>query len=85
MTYKEILKELEEVNLKEKFISEFESFISPELLSMLQMADKLNSTGSLIRILIKKWKNESSEWLYWQKVLFYFMTPKFARNENQLP
>lgn len=84
MTYEEILKELEEVNLKEKFTSEFESFIDAKLLSMIKETDKIHSVGSLIRLLMNKWENESKQWLYWQKVLVYFMTPEFARKEVEL-
>jgi hypothetical protein len=85
MNYDEILKELQEVNLKDKFISEFEDYVNPELLDMIKKNNKIKSTASLIRTLLKKWENESEEWLYWQKVLFYFMTPRFARDKNNLP
>ena len=84
MRYEEILKELEEVNLKEKFTSVYEGFVSDSFLERLRNTDKIHSTGSLIRSLLIFFENESEEWLYWQKVLFYFLTPKFARKENQL-
>jgi hypothetical protein len=85
MRYNEILSELQEVNLKEKFISKFEDYVNLELLDMIKKTDKIKSTASLIRTLLKKWENESEEWLYWQKALFYFMTPRFARDKNNLP
>ncbi len=85
MTYKDILKELKEVGLKEKFTSSYEGFVSKEFLDKLRNTDKIHSTGSLIRSLMMFYINESKEWIYWQKILFYFMTPKFARKENQLP
>lgn len=85
MTYQEILKELKEVDLKEKFTSSYEGFVSNEFLEKLRNTDKIHSTGSLIRSLMIFYVNESKEWIYWQKVLFYFMTPKFARKQNQLP
>jgi len=79
MTYKQILKELNEVDLKKEFTSEFESFISAELLSMIKQSDKIHSVGSLIRMLLKKYEIESDIWLRWQKVLFYFMMPNFEK------
>ena len=85
MTYNEILNELQEVNLKDKFISEYENYANPKLLVMLKETDQIHSTGRLIRMLLKKWENESEKWLYWQKVLIYFMTPTFARDKNNLP
>lgn len=85
MTYNEILNELQEVNLKDKFVSEYENFESPTLLIMLKETDKISSTANLIRSLMKKWEIETENWIYWQKVMFYFMTPVFARKENQLP
>jgi hypothetical protein len=85
MTYEIILQELEEVNLKEKFTSEFESFVTESLLLKFKESDRIHSTGSLLRLLLKKWENDSEQWLYWQQVLLYFMRPKFARNQNQLP
>lgn len=85
MTYEEILKELDEVNLKEKFTSEFESFISEKLLSMFKESNKIHSTGSLLRSLIHYYEYKSEKWQYWVDVLHYFMTPEFARKENQLP
>ena len=85
MTYQDILKELEEVDLKEKFTSSYEEFVSNEFLEKLNTTDKIHSTGSLIRSLMIFYVNESKDWIYWQKVLFYFMTPVFARKENQLP
>lgn len=81
MTYKEVLKELDEVNLKEKFTSEYEGFISDVLLVKVKETDKIHSAGSLIRSLLIFYINESEEWIYWQKVLVYFMTPKLARKE----
>jgi len=84
MTYKQILKELNEIGLKKEFTSEFENYISPELLKMFKDTDKINSTANLIRLLLKKYEIESKKWLEWQKVLIFFMTPKFARNINQL-
>ena len=84
MRYEEILKELEEVNLKEKFTSVYEGFVSDSFLERLRNTDKIHSTGSLIRSLLIFFENESEDWIYWQKILVYFMTPKFARKENQL-
>jgi len=84
MTYKEVLKELDEVNLKEKFTSEYEGFISDVLLHKVKETNKIASVGSLIRSLMIFYVNESKEWLFWQKALVYFMTPKFARNKKQL-
>jgi len=85
MTYLEILKELEEVNLKEKFTSEFENYINESLFVMIKETDKIKSTASLIRMLLKKWENESEDWLFWKKAMFYFMTPIFVRDKNNLP
>ena len=84
MSYEEILKELEEVNLKDKFTSVYEGFVSDSFLERLRNTDKIHSTESPIRSLLIFFENESEEWLYWQKVLFYFMTPVFERKENQL-
>lgn len=84
MTYKQILKELNEVGLKKEFTSEFENYISTELLQMFKDTDKIKSTAGLIRLLLKKYEIESEKWLEWHKVLIFFMTPKFARNINQL-
>jgi hypothetical protein len=84
MSYEEILKELEEVNLKDKFTSVYEGFVSDSFLERLRNTDKIHSTGSLIRSLLIFFENESEDWIYWQKILVYFMTPKFARKENQL-
>ena len=79
MNYNQIISELADVDLKDKFVLEFESFASPELLVKMSTTDKIKSTASVIRFLMGKWDNESEQWLYWQKVLFYFITPKFAR------
>lgn len=81
MTYEEILKELEEVDLKEKFASSYEGFINKDLLERLKSTDKIYSTGSMIRSLMIFYINESEDWIYWQKILIYFMTPKFTRKE----
>lgn len=85
MTYNEILIELQEVNLKDRFVSEYENFESSSFLKRLKETDKISSTANLIRSLMKKWEIETENWIYWQKVMFYFMTPVFARKENQLP
>lgn len=85
MKYQEILKELEEVGLKEKFASSYEEFVSDEFLVKLRNTDKIHSTGSIIRSLMIFYVNESEEWIYWQKVLVYFMAPEFTRKEIKLP
>ncbi len=85
MTYNEILNELQEVNLKDKFVEEYEEYAGEKLLILLKESDKIKSTAGMVRSLIKKYENESTAWLYWQKVMFYFMTPVFARKEEQLP
>jgi len=82
MSYEEILKELDKVNLKDKFILKFEACINTDLLEMIRQTDKINSTGSLIRSLMIFLENESEEWVHWQKVLIYFMTPDFAKIKN---
>lgn len=82
MRYQGILKELEEVNLKEKFTCSYERFVSDEFLEKLRSTDKIHSAGSLIRSLMIFYVNESKEWIYWQKILFYFMTPLFQRKIN---
>ncbi len=82
MTYDEIVSELEEIGLKSEFVKEFEQSVSKKLLSMFKETDKINSVGNLIRSLMKQYENESERWLFWQKVLFYFITPKFARVKN---
>lgn len=85
MTYEEILKELEEVNLKEKFTYDFEKNVSKGLLKKLKETDKINSTGSLIRHLIHCFEFKSENWEYWRDVLHYFMTPDFVKDKNKLP
>ena len=82
MTYNQVLSDLKKVGLKAKFISEFEKHESQLLIKMFKETDKIHSTGALVRILMKHYENESEIWLYWQKVLFYFMTPQFARIKN---
>lgn len=82
MTYEEVLTELQEVDLKEKFASLYEGYTSESLLKMMKGTDRLHSTAGMIRGLMKYMTNESEEWLYWQKVLFYFMTPIFARKRD---
>jgi len=85
MTYEEIILELTSVNLDKEFTDEFENYISSELLLLLKNTDKINSTGSLIRLLLKKWKPETEQWIYWHQVLFYFMNPDFAKTKEMLP
>jgi len=82
MTYNEILKELNDVDLKERFTSEFEKHIGVSLLKAVKKTDKLKSVGSMVKYLMTKYEQESEEWLFWQKVMFYFMTPSFARIKN---
>ena len=82
MRYSEILNELDEVNLKDKFTSIYETNTSETILKMVKETNKLGGTGTLIRFLMDFLENESEEWLYWQKVLFYFITPKFSRRRN---
>ncbi len=85
MKYEEILQELEEVGLNEKFTSDFENNASKGLLKKLKETNKINSTGSLIRHLIHCFEFKSENWEYWQKVLIYFMTPDFVKDKNKLP
>lgn len=85
MTYEEIISELKSVNLDQEFTDEFESYISLELLDLLKNTDKINSVGSLIRLLLKKWSPETEKWIYWHKILFYFMNPDFAKTKEMLP
>lgn len=81
-SYDEVLIELDSVGVKSKFIIEFEICQSEEFLKMLKETNKISSPGSLIRSLIKKFEAESINWLFWQKVLIYFMTPDFCRVKN---
>ena len=85
MSYEEILKELEEVNLKEKFTSDFEKLASNGYLKLVKKSNKINSTGSLLRSLISFYEYKSEKWNYWQQVLIYFMNPIFARKLETLP
>lgn len=85
MNYNEILKELDAVNLKNKFTADFEQIISKNFLKRIKKTNKIHSTGSLLRELISNLENNSKKWDYWVLVLNYFMTPVFARDLNKLP
>lgn len=85
MTYTQILDELEEVGLREKFQTLFESLIRPTLLDKVKETDKLYSVTSVLRTMIEHLEDGSEECLYWLQVLYYFWTPKFAREHAQLP
>ena len=85
MTYKEILKELSEVNLENEFAYEFEKSITDSLLFKIKNTNKIYSTASLIRALLTKYNVDSEKWIYWQKVLLYFMAPYFVKDKNNLP
>ena len=82
MKYSEILKELDAVNLKNKFTAVYELNEEKRHLKDVKKTNKLNSTATMISCLMGFLENESEEWIYWQKVLFYFITPKFARKIN---
>lgn len=84
MTYNQILLELKQIGIDKAFKYEFESYVSKELLVMIKDTDKIKSTASLIKLLLKKFKTDTEEFVYWKKVFIYFMTPVFARNLNQL-
>lgn len=85
MTYKQVLSELDAVGLKNKFTESFENLISNELLFKFKNTNKMHSVGSLIRVFLGKLEIESKEWIYWQKVLIYFMQPLFVRDIKELP
>lgn len=82
MTYLEILIELEQINLKNKFVLEFEKLTSPTLVLLIKANTKIYSSAAMIRSLMKHYEPESEKWLFWQKVLVYLMTPQFARKNN---
>lgn len=81
-SYDEVLIELDLVGLKSKFIIEFEIYQSEEFFKLLKATNKISGPGSLIRLLMKTFEVESINWLFWQKVLVYFMTPDFCRVKN---
>ena len=85
MTYKEILKELSEVNLENEFAYEFEKSITDSLLFKIKNTNKIYSTASLIRALLTKYNVDSEKRIHWQKVLLYFMAPYFVKDKNNLP
>ena len=82
MSYSEILNELNSIGLKDRFVSEYESVISEKLLSLVKNSNEIHSAGSMIRGLLSNYKHESETWVFWQKVLIYFMAPDFARVKN---
>lgn len=84
MRYEEILKEIESVNLKEKFIADFESNCTETFLGKIKKTDKINSTASLLRILIKFYEYRSEDWEFWKNVLNYFMMPDFVKDKIKL-
>lgn len=85
MTYEAILNELNEVHLKNQFQSLFEKLIQPELLGKVKTEKRLFSTAAALRYLLSMIEDETSEeYVFWLKVLHYFMTPKFARTQKQL-
>lgn len=85
MTYNQIISELNEIELGSDFDKEMRLLCRDTLLEKLQVSDRIHSTGSLIRHLISYYEYDSEKWLYWQKVLFYFMTPDFMKDKNTLP
>lgn len=85
MKYSEILKELDAVNLKNKFTAVYELKEEKTHLKDVKKTNKLNSTATMIICLMEFLQNDSKEWVFWQKVLFYFLTPKFAKKKSQLP
>jgi len=84
MNYEEILKELEAVGLKNKFTDEFESKCNKSLLDKIKSSDKIYSTGSLLRFLIRFYEYKSEKWEFWKNVLHYFMTPDFVKDKKQI-
>ncbi len=84
MTYKEILIELEAVNLSFKFTADFESNCTKQFLDKIKLTDKIYSTSSLLRCLISFYEFKSEKWEFWKNVLHYFMMPDFLKDKNKL-
>jgi hypothetical protein len=86
MTYTQILNELEGVGLKEQFQTLFESLTRPTLLEKIKATDKIHGVGSLLRALIDLLGHtETEERECGIQVRHYFITPKFARHNLELP
>jgi hypothetical protein len=79
MKYLEILNELRELNLDSLFDKELKQEAKESVYLRVRSTDKIYSTASLIRHLLRYYNYNSEKWLFWQEVLIYFMTPTFAR------
>lgn len=82
MTYEECLKELEEINIKEDFVKEFEALVDPSFLLKLKEMETISSTANLVRHLLRKFKEDSKEWIKWYEVFRLLITPEFARSKH---
>lgn len=84
LRYEEILKQLEAVDLKEKFTADFENKCSENLLSKIKTSDKIHSVGSILRLLISFYEYKSERWEFWKNVLHYFIMPDFVKDKSKL-
>lgn len=75
MKYIECLKELELINLKSNFINDFEKTISKRLLKLFKKTNKINSTASLIKVLINELEYESELYFFWVETFQSIINP----------
>jgi hypothetical protein len=83
MTYEKCLEDLKAINLKNKFIADFESIDkNKNLILMLKNTDKIFSAGSLIRTLIASLEYQSEKYFFWVEAYQFFITPEFERKSK---
>lgn len=84
MTYTEALDAFNEVNLRDRVKEKFESVCRPSLLEEVKEMDNISEPASLIRFILRLTDAgfSTDEYVYWQKVFLYFITPECSRKRN---
>lgn len=80
VTFNQAIEELRIEGWDKKFIALCEELIPKTRWERLQKFEKFSDVGSLIRVPFDYLFWEDARFEFWQKVLFFFITPKFARH-----
>lgn len=84
MKYDDILNELKKHDLNGEFIKDIEKYLPKSLIDKIKKSENINSTASLIRILISHTVFKSDDYIFWVDILQYYIKPEFMRDEFNL-